>query len=317
MPDTVLNVGSSLNYNNDYETYVSSPSYQTVNAIKNAGPSPMTTYGPEGNWVEIFSPAVYSTSTSTTAVSDSLVSVLIGEQTTGINQNLPGSSVYQYYNSTDGTRTNLFSLGNVQLNLQLQVTGLSTTATPVQSIQFYIALNDPSAVIWNPNNSVTALALDNVINTSTTYTTIPFQTCFNTSTSISATTPVGATVNYKYAVTTAPTTDFTTGTQLYPAGQTVTDVTTKDGYYAMTVAITQLSSASINTTIPTTADNILPQLNSKNGKVFSVTVTLPYYQSTVATETTNYYVDVSSTTTPLYLNIPLVGYYAAPTYSAY
>jgi len=317
MSDTVLNVGNSLNYNNDYETYVSSPSYQTVNAIKNAGPSPMTTYGPEGNWVEIFSPVVYSGST---AASKTDVSVLIGEQTTGINQNLPGSSVYRYYNSTDGTRTNLFSIGNVQLNLQLQVTGLSATATAVQSIQFYIALNDPSAVIWNPNNSVTALALDNVTNTDTTYSTvatgIPFQTCFRTSTGISGT-PVGATVNYNYAVKTAPTTYFSTGTQLYPAGQTVTDVTTKDGYYAMTVAITQLSSASINTTIPTTADNILPQLNSKNGKVFSVTVTLPYYQSTVATETTNYYVDVSSTTTPLYLTIPLVGYYAAPTYSAY
>jgi hypothetical protein len=211
MSDTVLNVGSSLNYNNDYETYVSSPSYQTVNAIKNAGPSPMTTYGPEGNWVEIFHPVVYSTSTSTTDVS-----VLIGEQTTGINQNLPGSSVYRYYNSYDGTRTNLFSIGNVQLNLQLQVTGLSTTATAVQSIQFYIALNDPSAVIWNPNNSVTALALDNVTNTDTTYSTvatgIPFQTCFRTSTTISGT-PVGATVNYKYTVTTAPTEDFTTGTQ--------------------------------------------------------------------------------------------------------
>jgi hypothetical protein len=125
-------------------------------------------------------------------------------------------------------------------------------------------------------------------------------------------------VNYNYAVTTAPTKNFTTGTQLYPAGSS--SVTAGTGYNGMTVAITQLSSADINTTIPTTADNILPQLNSKNGKVFSVTVTLPYYQSTDAATPpviTDYYVDVTSGTTPLYLNIPLVGYYAAPTYSAY
>jgi hypothetical protein len=271
------NVGSALNYGNDYRRYKVSQYYQTLNAIALSGPAPMTTYGP-GGWAQIFSPTFYlTTGTSTTSPTYTTnATMLISSGTQGINQNLPGSSVYL---SSSGTP--LFSQAGLQLNLQLSLT--DTKKETIAQISFYLTLSNPANCVWNPNNAISALAITGAANTTTSaFSTSqypPYSTAYST---VSASgIPVGASINVSTST-----------------GNTTTA-------YSDTMTISRLTSTEIATLLSGSSTPVLPQLNTNNAAVFLVTM-----------EFTNFTLTPNASY-PVIINVPLTAYYNVPDINIY
>jgi len=272
------NVGSALNYNNDYRRYKVSQYYQTLNAIALSGPAPMTTYGP-GGWAQIFHPIFYlSTGSSTTSPTYTTnATMLISSGTQGINQNLPGSSVYL---SSSGTP--LFSQAGIQLNLQLSLT--DSKSETITQISFYLTLSNPANCVWNPNNAISALAITGAANTTTSAFSSsqypPYSTAYST---VGATgIPVGATINISSSTT-----------------------NTTSNYNSDTMTISRLTSTEIATLLSNNSTPVLPQLNTNNAAVFLVT--MPFTKTTLTTNASY----------PVTINVPLTAYYNVPDINIY
>jgi hypothetical protein len=269
------NVGSALNYNNDYRRYKVSQYYQTLNAIALSGPAPMTTYGP-GGWAQIFSPTFYLTTGASPSYTTN-ATMLISSGTQGINQNLPGSSVYL---SSSGTP--LFSQAGIQLNLQLSLT--DSKSETITQISFYLTLSNPANCVWNPNNAISALAITGAANLNTSaFSTSqypPYSTAYST---VNATGyPVGASINVSTST-----------------GNTTTT------YSGDSMTISRLTSTEIATLLSNNSTPVLPQLNTNNAAVFLVT--MPFTKTTLTT-TASY---------PVTINVPLTAYYNVPDINIY
>jgi len=278
------NVGSALNYGNDYRRYKVSQYYQTLNAIALSGPAPMTTYGP-GGWAQIF-----STSYTPTTIVNSTTPLSISSGTQAINQNLPGSSVFL---STSGNA--LFSQAGLGVNLQLLVQNNNSTTTdsPTQ-IQFYLTLTNPANCVWNPNNAVAALALTGVTSNYTNSKGDNYDSNFYNSQQA----PVYATT-YSGGPT-----DGVTGT---PVGATyyLSSAASTPNNYTGSVTIIRQSSTQVASLIATNSTNssVLPQLNTNNASVFLVRIPLTG-------------VSISAGAA-LIFNLPLTAYYNVPDINIY
>jgi len=293
------NAGSALNYNNDYNTYKTDLDYQLINTIATSGPAPMTTYGP-GGWVVPFYPSYDANAVITSGSGDTIFDVSAG--TRGVNQNIPGSSNY-----TTSAGVALFSQSNVSLNLQITISDSNSTHS-FTSVYFFLTLSNPASCVWKPNSSVSAIGLVGVPFSSSTDANFdnssqipPYTTAYATGTtpiSITDKTPIGGTYNVDItAATPTPGTDFYSYTgkvTIVPVNAT-TAAANADGTGNITAFLTQRLHSN---------EPIQPELNTVNSSIFYVTYTLP----TKVTFNADY---------PLVINIPLIGYYTAPTFNTY
>ena len=203
--------------------------------------------------------------------------MLISSGTQGINQNLPGSSVFL---SSSGT--SLFSQAGLQLNLQLSLT--DTVKETIAQISFYLTLSNPANCVWNPNNAISALAITGAANTTTSaFSTSqypPYSTAYST---VSASgIPVGASINVSTST-----------------GNTTTT-------YSDTMTISRLTSTEIATLLSGNSTPVLPQLNTNNAAVFLVTMEFTNF---TLTPNASYPVIINVPLTAYY-NVPDINIYS-------